>query len=173
MKSLYFGHLNVISSWVSRLDCVKADHLCCSCSVAHLCSTLCDLIDCSVPGFPVLHQLLELAQTHVHWVSDASQPSHPLLSPSPLAFSLCQHQGLFQWIGSFHQVAKVLEPQASVLPMNNQGWILLGLTGFIFLLSKGLSRVFSNTTVRRHQFFGAQPFLLSNSHIHTWLLENL
>ena len=108
---VFWKHLNVISSWVSRLDCVKADHLCCSCSVANLCSTLCDLIDCSVPGFPVLHQLLELAQTHVHWVSDASQPSHPLLSPSPPAFSLCQHQGLFQWIGSFHQVAKVLEFQ--------------------------------------------------------------
>ena len=59
-----------------------------------------------------------------------------------------------------------IRASASVLPMNNQGWILLGLTGFISLLSKGLSRVFSNTTVRRHQFFGAQPFLLSNSHLY-------
>ena len=63
------------------------------------------------PGFPVLYYLLEFAQTHVHWVSDASQPCHPLLSPSPHALSLSQHQGLFQWVGSFHQMAKVLELQ--------------------------------------------------------------
>ena len=66
-------------------------------SVAQLCLTLCDPMDCSMPGIPVLHQLLELAQTHVHWVGDALQPSHPLLSPSPPAFNLSQHQGLFQW----------------------------------------------------------------------------
>ena len=63
------------------------------------------------PGFPVLYYLLEFSQTHVHWVSDASQPCHPLLSPSPHALSLSQHQGLFQWVGSFHQMAKVLELQ--------------------------------------------------------------
>ena len=74
-------------------------------------STLCDPMDCSTPGLPVHHQLLELAQTHVHWVSDAIQPSHPLLSASPPAFSLSQHQGLFQWVSSSHQVAKVLEFQ--------------------------------------------------------------
>ena len=68
-------------------------------------------MDCSIPGFPVHHQLPELAQTHVHWVGDAIQPSHPLLSPSPPAFSLSQHQGLFQWVSSSHQVAKVLELQ--------------------------------------------------------------
>ena len=67
--------------------------------------------DCSMPGFPVHHQLPELAQTHVHWVSDAIQPSHPLLSPSPPAFNLSQHQGLFQWVSSSHQVAKLLELQ--------------------------------------------------------------
>ena len=67
--------------------------------------------DCSTPGFPVHHQLPELAQTHVHWVSDAIQPSHPLSSPSPSAFNLSQHQGLFQWVSSLHQVAKVLEFQ--------------------------------------------------------------
>ena len=69
---------------------------CCFCSIAQLCSTLCDPMDCSMPGFPVLHQLLELAQTHVRWVDDAIQPSHPLFSPSPPAFNLSQHQGLFQ-----------------------------------------------------------------------------
>ena len=68
-------------------------------------------MDCSTPGFPVYHQLLELAQTHVHWVSDAIQPSHPLSSPSPPAFNLSQHQGLFQWVSSLDQMAKVLELQ--------------------------------------------------------------
>ena len=80
-------------------------------SVAQLCPTLCNPMDCSTPGFPVHYQLLELAQTHVHWVGDAVQPSHPLLSPSPPAFNLSQHQGLFQWVSSSHQVAKVLELQ--------------------------------------------------------------
>ena len=80
-------------------------------SVSQSCLTLCNPINCSIPGFPVHHQLPELAQTHVHWVSDAIQPSHPLSSPSPPALNVSQHQGLFQWISSLHQVAKVLEPQ--------------------------------------------------------------
>ena len=78
--------------------------------VIQLCQTLWDSMDCSTPGFPVHHQLLELAQIHVHWVGDAIQPSHPLSSPS-LAFNLSQHQGLFKWVSSLHQVAKVLEFQ--------------------------------------------------------------
>ena len=81
-------------------------------SVMQLCSTFCDLMDCSMPGFPVHHQHPEVAQTHVHQVGDALQPSHPLSSPSPPAsFNLFQHQGLFQWVRSSHQVAKVLELQ--------------------------------------------------------------
>ena len=80
-------------------------------SVAQLCLTLCHPMDCSRPGFPVHHWLLEHTQTHVHRVSDAIQPSHPLSSPFPPAFNLSQHQGLFQWVGSLHQVAKVLELQ--------------------------------------------------------------
>ena len=80
-------------------------------SVAQSCPTLCDPITCSMPGLPVHHQLPEFTQTHVHWVSDAIQPSHPLLSPSPPAFNLFQHQGLFQWVNSSHEVAKVLEFQ--------------------------------------------------------------
>ena len=80
-------------------------------SVAQSCPTLCNPIDCSTPGLPVHHQLPELTQTHVHRVSDAIQPSHPLLSPSPPAFNLSQHQGLFKWVSSSHQVAKVLELQ--------------------------------------------------------------
>ena len=74
-------------------------------------STLCDPIDCSTPGFPVHHQLPELAQTHVHHISDAIKPSYPLSSPSPPAFNLSQHQGLFQRVSSLYQVAKVLEFQ--------------------------------------------------------------
>ena len=77
--------------------------------VIQSCPTLCNPMDCSTPGFPVHHQLLELTQTHVHPVGDAIQPSHPLSSPSPPAFNLSQHQGLFQGVSSSHQVAKVLE----------------------------------------------------------------
>ena len=80
-------------------------------SVAQSCPTLCNPVDCSMPGLPVHHQFLEFTQTHVHWVSDVIQPSHPLLSPSPPAFNLCQHQDLFKWVSSFHQMAKVLEFQ--------------------------------------------------------------
>ena len=82
-----------------------------SCSVTQARPTLCRPMDCSTPGFPVLHHLLEIAQTHVHWVGDAIQPSRPLSLPSPPALSLSQHQGLFQWVSSSHQVAKVLELQ--------------------------------------------------------------
>ena len=78
-------------------------------SVAQSCPTLCNPRDCSMPGFPVLHKHLELAQTHVHRFGDAIQPTHPLSSPSPPAFNLSQCQGLFQWVSSLHQVAKVLK----------------------------------------------------------------
>ena len=80
-------------------------------SITQLCPTLCDPIDCSMPGFPVHYQLPEPAQTHVHRASDAIQPSHPLSSPSSPAFNLPQHQGLFKWVSSSHQVSKVLELQ--------------------------------------------------------------
>ena len=80
-------------------------------SVNQLCRTLCNPMDSSTPGLPVHHQLPEFTQTHVLWVSDAIQPSHPLSSPSPLAFNLSQHQGLSQWVSSSHQVTKVLEFQ--------------------------------------------------------------
>ena len=131
-------------------------------SVAQLCPTLWDPMDCSTPVFPVHHQLPELAQTHVHWVGDAIQPSHPLLPPSPPALNLSQHQGLFQWVGSSHQVAKVLELQ---LQRQSFQWIFrifqwifpLGLTGWISLQSKGPSRVQHQSS--KHQFFGAQPSL--------------
>ena len=88
-------------------------------SVAQLCPTICNPMNCSTPGFPVHHQLLEFTQTHIHWVGNAIQPSHPLLSPSPPALNLSQHQGLFKWVGSSHQVAKVLEFQ---LPNHSFQW---------------------------------------------------
>ena len=78
-------------------------------SVAQSCLTLCNPMDCSMPGFLILHYLPEFAQIHAHWVSDAIQQSHPLSTPSLSAFNLSQHQGLFQWIGYLHQVTKVLE----------------------------------------------------------------
>ena len=90
-------------------------------SVAQSCLTLCDPMNCSTPGFPVHHQLLEFTQTQVHWVGDAIQPSHPLLSPSPPAFNLSQHQGLFKWVGSLYQVAKVLELQLQLQHQSFQG----------------------------------------------------
>ena len=86
---------------------VIKEHHCCS--VAKSCLTLCNPMNCSMPGFLVLHYLPEFAQTHVHWVSDTIQPSHPLLPLSPLAFSLSQHQGLFILVSFSHQMAKVLE----------------------------------------------------------------
>ena len=82
-----------------------------ACLVAQSCPTLCNPMTYRMPGLPVHHQLLEPTQTHVHCVSDAIEPSHPLSSPSPPTFSLSQHQGLFQWVSSLHQVAKVLEFQ--------------------------------------------------------------
>ena len=126
--------------------------------VTQSCLTLGYPVVCSTPGFPVHHQVPELAQTHVHQVGDAIQSSHPLSSPSPPAFNLSQHQGLFQWVSSSHQVAKVLELQLqrqSFQWIFRTDWFPLGLTGWISLQSKGLSRVFSNTTVQEHQFFDA------------------
>ena len=134
---------------------------CCCCLLAKSCPTLYNPMKYRMPGFPVFHYLPEFAQTHVHWVSDAIQPSHPLSSPSPLALILSQNQNLFQWVGSLHRVAKVLELQHPVLPMNIQNLFHLGMIGLIPLLSKGLSRVLSSTTVWTHLFFGTQPSLWS------------
>ena len=101
--------------------------------VAQSLLAFCNPMDCSTPGFPVHHQHLELTQTHVHWVSDSIQPSHPLSTPSPPAFHLSQHQGLFKWVSSSHQVAKVLELQLRhhsfqwiFNPEGNQSWIFTG-----------------------------------------------
>ena len=140
-------------------------------SVAQSCPALCYPMTPSTPGLHVHHQLPEFTQTHVHRVSDAIQPSHPLSSPSPPDPNPSQHESfpvsqLFTWGGQSIGVAAL----ASVLPMNTQDWSPLGWTGWIFLQSKGLSRVSSNTTAQKHQFLSAQPSAESNSHIHTWPL---
>ena len=111
-------------------------------------------MDCSTPGYPVLHHLLELAQTHVHWVGDAVQPSSPLSSPFPLALNLSQNQSLFQWVSCSHQVAKGLEHQSfSISPYNEySGLISFRIEWFDLLAVQGLSRVFSSTTVWKQQF---------------------
>ena len=132
--------------------------------VAQSCPTLGDPMKRSTPGLPVYHQLLEFTHTHVNWVSDAIQPSHSLSSPSP-AFNLSQNQGLFKWV----RWPKCWSFNFSIYLSND--WFPLGRTGWISLQSKGLSRVFSDTIFQKHQFFGAQLSLKSNSHIHTWLLE--
>ena len=95
-------------------------------SVAQLCPTLCDPMNCSTPGLPVHHQLPELTQTHIHGVGDAIQPSHPLSSPSPLTFNLSHHQGLFKWVSSSHQAAKVLAFQ-----LQHQSFQWIFRTGFL------------------------------------------
>ena len=111
---------------------------------------------CSTPGLPVLHQLPEFIQTHVHWVGDAIQPFHPLFpfSSSLQSFPASGSFPMSQFFASGGQSIGV-SASASVLPMNIQDWFPSGWTGWISLQSKGLSRVFSNTTVQKHQFFGA------------------
>ena len=108
---LHFPHKTEFKSWLSTSPSRKWRTCYQFSSIAQSCLILCDPMDYSTPGFPVYHQLPEFAQTQVHLVGDAIHPSHPLLSPSPPAFNLSQHQGLFQWVSSLHQVAKVLEFQ--------------------------------------------------------------
>ena len=121
------------------------------------CLTLCNPMNRSTPGLPVYHHLPEFTRTHVHQVGDAIQPSHPLPSPFPPAPNPSQHQSfpmsqLFTWGGQSTGVSAL----ASFLPNNTQGWSSLEWTGWISLQSKGLPRVFSNTTVQKHQFFSTQ-----------------
>ena len=123
-------------------------------SVAQLRPTLCNPLDCSTPGFLVHHQLPKLAQTQAHWISDAIQLSHPLLLP-PSSFPASGSFPVSQFFSSVGQSFRI-SASASVFPINIQDLFPLRLTGWISLQSKGLSRVFSNTTVRKHQFFTAQ-----------------
>ena len=140
-------------------------------SVAQSCPILCDPMNCSTPGLPVHHQLLVFTQTHVHRVGDAIQPSSvtcfsscPQSLPASESFPMSQ---LFAWGGQSIGVSAL----ALFLPKKSYDWSPSEWTGWISFQSKGLSRVFSNTTVQKHQFFGAQLSSQSDSHIHTWLLE--
>ena len=130
------------------LKCLKA--FCC-CSVTRLCLTICDPMDCSTQGFPVLHHLLELAEIHVHQVDDAIQPSHPLSSPSPPAFNLSQNQGFSNELALHISWTKYWSFSFNISPSNEYAVLIsLGWTVLISLQSNRLSRVFSNTTVQKH-----------------------
>ena len=129
-------------------------------SVTQSCLTLCDPMDCSMRGLPVHHQPPG-SLTHVRWVNDAIQQSQPLSCPSPPTFNLSHNEGLFKMSQFFASGGQSIGVSAStsVLPMNIQDWFPLGWTGWISLQSKGLSRVFPNTAVQKHQFFSTQRSL--------------
>ena len=119
------GFISLQSKGLSRVSsnttAQKHQFRCSVSSVTQSCPTLCNPMECRMPGFPVHHQLPEFTQTYVHWIGDAIQPPHPLLSPSPPSLNLYQHQSLFKWVSSLHQVAKVLEFQ---LQHQSFQWIL-------------------------------------------------
>ena len=143
----------------------------CCCSVVQSCLTLCDPVDCSMPGFPVHYHFLELVQKHVHWVGDAIQPSHPVAPFSSLLQSFpASGSFLVSLFFTSGDQSIGASASASSLPVHIQGWFPLGSTGLISLQSKGLSRVFPRT-IQKHQFFSAQPPLWSNSYTCTCLLE--
>ena len=151
-------------TWQTLVELV-ATIICCL--VAKSCPTLCNPMDCSIPGLPVHHYLLEFVQTHVYWVSDA------ILSPSLLLLP-----SIFPSIKVFsnESALRIRWPKywnfsLSISPSNGYSGLISGLTGLIPLLSKGLWRVFFSTTIQKHQFFSTQPSLWSSSHIHTWLLK--
>ena len=151
--------------------------MCCPCcySVAKACLTLCDPMDCRMPGLPVPHHLPECAQVHIHWIRDALQPSHHLSPSSPSAFNFSQHQVFSNELALHIRWPKYWGFSCSISHSSEsisiQGWFCLGLTGLISLMSKEISRIFSSTTIRQHQFLAPLLSLWSNSHISTWQLE--
>ena len=124
-------------------------------SVPQSCLTLCDPMDCSTPGFPVHHQLPEFSQTYVHWVGDAIQPSYPLSSPSP-AFNLSQHQGLFKWVSSSHQVAKVWEFQLQHPSNEYSGLISFRMDWLDLLTVQGTLKSLLQHHISKASIFGTQ-----------------
>ena len=148
MQSSWIHYIFALPPYLSFLPSVEFS------SVAQSCLPFCDCMNCSMPSFPVYHQLPELTQTHVHWDGDSIQSSHPL---SPIPFSRLQFfpaSGSFSvsWLFTSGSQSIGALASASVVAMNIQGWFPLGWTGWISFQSKGLSRVFSNTTVQKHQF---------------------
>ena len=140
-----------ISPWEGQEWQIDGDRSVQFSSVTQSCPALCDPMDCSTPGFPIHHQLPELAQTHVHWVNDDIQPSYPVILFSCLQSFPASGTFLMSQLSASCDQSVGASLSASVLPTNIQGWFPL-LTGWISLQSKGLSRVFSNTTVQKHQF---------------------
>ena len=135
----------------------------CCCSVAKLCLTLCNPMDCSTPGFTVLHYLLEFAQFHVHWVSDAIQPSHSLLPLSPPVLNLSQNQGLFQWVSSLHQVSKYWSFSFSISPSNEySGLISFRIDWFDLLAVQGTLK----SLLQHHNLKASALFTVQLSHLY-------
>ena len=135
----------------------------CCCSVTKSCPTLCDPMNCSTPVFPSIHYALEFSQTNVHLVSDAIQLSHPLLPSFPLALNLSQHQGLFQWVSSLHQQAKILELQ---LQYQSFQWIFR----VDFLIRHSLMQIYNFLFCSSHLIlYGLLSLFLSNLHNQVWI----
>ena len=135
----------------------------CCCSVTQSCPTPCDPMDCNTPGLSVHHQLLMFTQTHVHWVGDVNQSSHPLSSPSPPAFNLSQHHPcLFQWVSSSHQGAKYWSFSFSMSPSSEYSGLISFRVGWLDLLAvqgtlkRLLQHHSSKTSIRRSSFFIVQ-----------------
>ena len=147
----------------------------CCYSVAKSCPALCDPMNYSMPGFPILHYLQEFARTHVHWVDDAIQPSHPLSSsfslPSPSVFNLSKLQGLFQWVGSSHQMAKELE-----LQLQHQSFQWIFTVDFlkdwlVWSCCPRDSQESSSTPQFKASVLACSAFFMVQLSHHTWLLE--
>ena len=137
--------------------------------VVQLCLTLCYPMDCSTPGFPVLHYLLEFVQTHVHWVSDAIQPSYPLLPPSPLALNLSYHQVLLQWVGCLFRWSKYWS--FSISPSNEySGLISFRIDWFGPWCQRSLKNLLQHRNSKASVLWHS-AFFISSSHIDTWLPE--
>ena len=133
---------------------------CCCCSIAELCLTPCDPMDCSTPGFPILHQLLSFTQTHVHWVDDVIQPSCPIIPFSSCLLSFLSKSFLVSQLFTSCSKSIGTSASASVFPMNIQDWFPLGLTGLISLQSRGLSGVFSKNTVQKLSILWCSAFFM-------------
>ena len=153
----------MVCVWLRHKQSLKSCRMYHFSSLIQSCPTFCDCMNHSTPSLLVYHQLPESTQNHVHWVSDTIQPSHPVIpfSSHPQSFSASGSFQMGQLFASSGQSIGV-SASISVLPINTQDWSPLGWTDWVSLQSKGLSRVFSNTTVQKHQFFSAQVSYSSN-----------
>ena len=163
-----FLYPSSVSVCVCVCVCVPVHSVAQFSSVAALCPTLCDPTEWSTTGYPVLHHLPELARTHVHWVGDAIQPPHPLLSPSPPTFNLSQHQDLFQWVSSY-QVAKYWSFSFSISSSNDYTGLISFRIDWFDHLARDSQECSPTSEFESISFWHST--LWSNYHIHTWLLE--